>query len=146
MNQAIEDFVACRHLAVVGASRSGKKFGNAAYKELKQRGFDVYLVHPEAKEIEGEPCFANLAELRGRVDGVVISVPLAQVPDVLRDAAATDVHYVWLQQGAESPEALALAGELGLNAVGGKCILMYAQPVRSYHGWHRGAMRLFGRL
>lgn len=146
MNQAVEDFIACRRLAVVGASRSGKKFGNAAYKELKQRGFEVYLVHPAAKEIEGDPCYASLAQLRDRVDGVVISVPPAQAPDVLRDAAAAGIHHVWLQQGAESAAALALASELGLNAVGGKCILMYAQPVRSYHGWHRGAMRLFGQL
>jgi predicted CoA-binding protein len=53
---------------------------------------------------------------------------------------------VWLQQGAESPEALALARDLGLNLVARKCVLMYAPPVRSFHAWHRVFARLFGQL
>jgi predicted CoA-binding protein len=36
---AVDDFVAQRTLAVVGVSRSGKKFGNTIYRELKTRGY-----------------------------------------------------------------------------------------------------------
>ncbi len=35
-NPAIEEFVSCRRIAVVGASRGGKKFGNVAAKELQR--------------------------------------------------------------------------------------------------------------
>jgi len=146
MNQAIEGFVACRRLAVVGASRSGKKFGNTAAKELRQRGYEVFLVHPQAAQIDGQPCYSSLTALQGQVDGVVISVPAAQAAQVMREAAATGVRHVWLQQGAESPELLQLADELQLDLVSKKCILMYAPPVRSYHGWHRGFVRLVGQL
>jgi hypothetical protein len=33
-----------------------------------------------------------------------------------------------------------------LNLVGGKCILMYAQPVRSFHWLHRAVVKLGGQL
>jgi len=54
MNTQIENFVQGKRLAVVGLSRSGKKFGNMAYKELKERGYTLYPVHPQAQEIDGE--------------------------------------------------------------------------------------------
>jgi hypothetical protein len=145
-NQAIEEFVSCQRIAVVGASRGGKKFGNAAAKELKTRGYQVAIVHPEAKEIDGQPCYPNLTALQGQIDAVLLSVPAGQAASVMREAASLGIHHVWLQQGAESPELLALGEELGLSLVSKKCILMYAPPVKSYHGWHRGFVKLVGKL
>ena len=146
MNQAIQDFVGCQRIAVVGASRSGKKFGNAAAKELRTRGYQVAIIHPEAQEIDGQPCYPNLSALQGQVDAVLISVPATQAAAVMREAASLGIHHVWLQQGAESPELLALGQELDLSLVSKKCVLMYAPPVKSYHGWHRGFVKLVGQL
>jgi hypothetical protein len=146
MNQGIRDFVHCQTIAVVGASRTGKKFGNMAYRDLKKRGYDVLAVHPTAQTLDGDTCYASLHDLPRTPDGVLISLPPDKVTPVLRDAAELGIRHVWLQQGAESPEALALSKELGLNVAYGTCILMYMQPVRSFHGWHRAAARLFGRL
>jgi uncharacterized protein len=146
MNGAIQNFIDQKRIALAGASRSGKKFGNMAYKELKERGYEVYLVHPEAKEIDGEPCYPNLAALQGKVDGVLICLPASQGESVLREAAEAGIKRVWLQQGAENMELLKLGQELGLVVVSGKCILMYAPPVRSFHRWHRGFMKLVGQL
>ena len=53
---------------------------------------------------------------------------------------------LWLQQGSQSPEVLAVARELGVNPISGKCILMYAQPVTSFHKWHRVFVKLTGQL
>ncbi len=146
MDPAIQEFVGGKSIAIVGVSRSGKKFGNTAYRELQRRGYQVFQVHPEVGEIEGEPCYPDLASLRGRVDGVVVCVPSKQGEGVLRQAAENGMRRVWLQQGAESPELLALAKQLGLQAVSGRCILMYAQPVLGFHRWHRGWNRLVGKL
>jgi len=40
---------------------------------------------------------------------------------------------------------LALVKDLGLSAVSGKCIMMYAQPVTSVHSWHKFFAKLFGQ-
>lgn len=146
MKHAIEEFISCKRIAVVGLSRNGKKFGNAAFLELARRGYQVFGVHPEAKEIAGARCVPTLGALKGSVDGVVISIKPPEVMNVLREAAAIGVKNVWVQKGAESREAVALGEELKLNLVTGKCVLMYAPPVGGFHGWHRSFNRLIGRL
>ena len=146
MNQAMQDFIDGRRIAVVGVSRSGQKFGNIAAAELRARGYQTYVVHPDAEAINGERCYANLAALQGQIDGVVITVPPQQAAQVLRDAVAAGVKNIWLQAGAESSVVLALAQELGVEPVTGKCILMYAQPVRSYHRLHRAFCWMTGKL
>ena len=146
MDTVIQDFINGKRIALAGASRSGKKFGNIACKELKDRGYEVFLIHPEAKEIDGVPCYLNLANVREKVDGVLVSLPPRQAGEMLREAASLELRNVWLQQGAETPELIALGRDLGLNLVSGKCILMYAQPVRGFHGLHRFVVKLMGQL
>jgi uncharacterized protein len=146
MDQAIQDFIEGKRIAVVGASRSGKKFGNSAMTELKQRGYQVLVVHPEAQEIDGERCYPNLAAVKGQADSVWICVPPEQAQTALKEAVEAGFDKIWLQQGAQSPEALALAHDLGVTPVAGKCILMYAQPVTGFHNWHRMFNRLIGQL
>ncbi len=146
MKQGIEEFITSKSIAVVGVSRNGKKFGNSVLTELSKRGYEVFAVHPEAKEIAGTKCYPGLIALRGKVEAVVICISPGGVADVLREAAAIGLRNVWLQQGAESRGAVALANELKLNLVAGRCILMYAPPVEGFHAWHRAFYRLFAKL
>ena len=146
MNQAINDFINGKRIAVVGVSRNAKKFGNAIYTELKQRGYQVFAVNPSINEIAGDPCYPNLKALQGKIDGVLVCVPSSKGETVLREAAELGLHNVWLQQGADSPKLIKLGSELGLNMVSRKCILMYAPPVRSFHNFHRAIAKLFGQL
>jgi hypothetical protein len=94
-NPAIEEFIRCRRIAVAGASRSGKKFGNAAAKELQKRGFQIFLVHPEAREIDGQPCYPNLAALRDRVDAVLSSMPATQAAAIMRPYKIVSPLWCW---------------------------------------------------
>lgn len=146
MNQAINDFINGKRIAVVGVSRNAKKFGNAIYTELKQRGYQVFAVNPSINEIAGDPCYPNLKALQGKIDGVLVCVPSSKGETVLREAAELGLHNVWLQQGADSPKLIKLGSELGLNMVSRKCILMYAPPVRSFHKFHRAIAKLFSQL
>ena len=142
----IQDFVACRNIAVVGASKTGKKFGNVIVRDLRKAGYEVAAVHPDGGQIEGQIAWPSLAALPRPPDGIVICVAPAKVEGILRQAASLGIRRVWLQQGAESPEAVALARELGLSMAYRACVLMYLRPVRSYHALHRGLMKLVGRL
>lgn len=148
MNTSIQEFITGKRIAIVGASRTNNKykFGNMAGTELKRRGYEVYFVHPKAESINGETVYQSLSSLRGRVDGILVSVPAAKGADVLREAATVGIRNVWVQQGGESPELTKLGAELRLNLVAGKCILMYAQPVRGFHTVHRFIARLSGQL
>lgn len=146
MNPLIEQFVLSKRIAVVGMSRSGKKFGNMAAKELKAKGYEIFAVHPEAADIEGFACAPNLRCLNGKIDAVWISVPPAKVSPVLNEAAEIGLKNIWLQQGAWSAEVQQTIDLLGLPVVSKKCIMMYAPPVKSVHKFHRTIKGIFGRL
>lgn len=142
----VRDFVAQKRLALAGASRSGKKFGNVILRELVARGYEVVPVHPGAAELEGVPCVRDVAAAAGRVDGLVVVTPPAVAVRLVGDAAAAGIRHVWLQQGAGSEEASKLANETGVSLVHGHCLLMFLPGARGIHRFHRGLWRLLGKL
>lgn len=145
MDEPVNNFVEKKKIAVVGASRQGNKFGNTAARELQERGYEIYIVHPEAGEINGSATYPNLDAVKELAECAWVSVPAEKGDAVLRDAADAGFINVWLQQGAESPELIALGDELGLELVSGKCILMYAEPVKSFHKIHQVVWKIFGK-
>ena len=52
MNPMIDNFISSKRIAVVGMSRTGKKFGNMVGKELKSKGYAIYPIHPDVQEID----------------------------------------------------------------------------------------------
>jgi len=146
MNPLIDDFISAKKIAVVGMSRSGKKFGNYVCKELKTKGYEIYAIHPEAQKIDGFDCYPDLKSVSGKVDSLWISLKPAKVPAVLEQAAEIGINNIWLQQGAWSPEVQQTIDRLSLNVIIKKCLLMYAQPVHSIHKFHRTVKSIFGGL
>ncbi len=103
MEETIRDFVRLKRFAVVGVSRSKNKFGNVIHRELKERGYEVYGVNPALSDIGGEKCYARLSALRGKVDGAIVCVDRHSVDEILRDAADTGIHHVWLPSRGPRP-------------------------------------------
>ena len=137
MDQAKVDFVSKKRIAVFGVSRSEHKFGNATYKELKARGYDVVAIHPEMESIEGDPVYRSLDTVSPPVEAVFINVSPDKVAPILEETARNQIKHVWLQQGSGSDESYALGEQLGFTLVKGGCILMYAEPVNGIHAFHR---------
>jgi predicted CoA-binding protein len=121
--ERLNAFVRGQCWAVVGASEDRSKFGNITFRELKRRGKRVYPVNPKAGEVEGETCYPNLGALPEGVERVLIVVPPRLGEDVVKEAAAAGIRYVWFQPGAESDEALAYCDAHGMEAIAGHCIL-----------------------
>jgi uncharacterized protein len=142
---AIQQFVSGKTMAVVGVSAGGSGFGCYAYTELKKRGFRLLPVHPTATAIQGDRCWPRLTDLPEKVERVLVVVRPERTEEVVRDAVASGAKHVWLQQGAESPAAIAFGEAQGLNVVRGQCILMFTEPVRSFHMVHRWIWKLLGK-
>jgi len=142
----IDEFLKLSTLAVVGVSHNKDKFGNAIYRDLKTRGYKMLAVNPKLDMVEGDRCYAGLGALPEKPEGVIICInPLETVP-VIEEAARLGIQYIWLQQGANSPEGEAKCKELGLKLVSGECIFMFAEPVESIHKFHRFFVKLFGGM
>jgi predicted CoA-binding protein len=142
----IRDFLTHKTLALVGASRSGKGFGNTVLRELKAKGFKLFPVHPQADRLEGETCYPSLRALPEKVGGVVVVVPPAETAKVVKEAREAGIQKVWMQQGAESLEAIRFCQENGMSEVHGECLLMFAEPVGSFHKVHQWIWKLLGKF
>ena len=146
MNGAIEALLAEPRLALVGASRKGKKFGNYVLTTLRHKGYQIVPVHPHSDTIDGERCYSTLKSLPMEVGGVILVVPPVQTEKLVREAAAIGIRRVWMQQGAESDDAIRFCEANGISVVHGECILMFARPVDSFHRLHRWICGVFGRM
>jgi uncharacterized protein len=144
--ETVADFLSQKTLALVGVSRSGRKFGNAILKDLKKRGYRVLCVHPHTGQVDGEPCWPSLGELPEPVGGVVIVVPPAETEKVVEQAVQAGIRRVWMQQGAESPNAIAYCKANGVSVIFGACIMMFAEPSSFPHNAHRWLWRMLGRI
>jgi hypothetical protein len=144
--EEIQDFLAQKTLALAGMSREEKSFSASVSRELKAKGYRVLPVNPNAAAIGGETCYPSLSALPEKVGGVLVMTRPEHSEAIVREAASQGIRRIWLQQGAQSEAALAVCLEKGLNAVSGKCVMMFAEPVGSFHSVHRWFARVFGQL
>jgi uncharacterized protein len=125
LNDKIKAFLAAGPYAVVGASNNRSKYGNKVLRVYVQRGLPVVPINPRETEVEGLPCYPALASLPEPVRAISIVTPPEVTERIVQEAADAGVRYVWMQPGAENPQALRRAEELGLVAIGGgPCILV----------------------
>lgn len=81
-----------KSIAVIGASRSPKKFGHIILQNLlKSFTGSVYPVNPEADEILGKKCYKGILAVPGSVDLAVVVIPSQAVPDVVKNCAKKGV-------------------------------------------------------
>ena len=133
----VEEFLTQKKIAVVGVSRKKTKFGNAIYKELKQKGYELFPINLNINEYEGKTCYPDLVSLPEKVEAVVICVPPVQTEKVVMEAARAGINKVWLQQGSQSEVAIKFCEENGIDCVSNECILMFAQPSAFIHRAHK---------
>jgi uncharacterized protein len=70
MKQAAAEFLAGKRVAVTGVSRNpGAHGSNVVYQRLRERGYQVFAVNPNADKVEGDRCCHDLR-----------SIPGAQIP------------------------------------------------------------------
>ncbi len=143
---AVDAFLAQKRIGIVGVSRGGKKMGNGIYNELKTKGYQVFPINPNAETIDGQTCYPSVKDVPDGLDGVVIAVPPAKSEKVVHEAAEAGIRHIWLQQGSQSEAAVRFCEEQGINVVAGECLLMFAEPVATFHKIHRWLWGLFGKL
>lgn len=140
----IREFLTHKHIAVGGASRDPKKFGNIVLHDLLAKGYNALPVNPNATEIDGLKTYPNLSALPKEIDALVLVTPPAQSLLLLKEAVARGFQHVWLQQGSEDNAVIEFCIQNNLKYVSGRCILMHLEPVKGFHGVHRFISKVFG--
>jgi uncharacterized protein len=132
--QAIKDaafeFLANKRVAVTGVSRTPKTHGsNNVYRRLRERGYDVFAVNPNAQEVEGDRSYPDLNSIPGGVEAVVIGTRPELAEDTMHECAALGIKHVWMHRGPGAGSVSAAATDYGrqhgITVIDGGCPLMF---------------------
>jgi uncharacterized protein len=138
IKQAASEFLACKRIAVTGVSRQPKDHGsNVVYRRLRDRGYEVFAVNPNADEVEGDRSYGNLHSIPGGVEAVVIATRPELAEQTVRECAELGIDHVWMHRGpgagSVSPAAAALGRARGLSVIDGGCPCMFAPTADPGH-------------
>lgn len=138
-------FLENRRIAVTGVSRNPQGHGsNIVYQRLKERGYDVVAVNPNAQTVDGDPCYPNLAAIPGGVQAVVIGTSPAHAEATMAECVDLGIDQVWMHRsvggGSVSDSATELGRRSGITVIDGGCPLMYGPTA---DGAHKVMCRVF---
>jgi uncharacterized protein len=145
-SESINMFMQQPHIAVVGVSRNKNKFGNAVYHTLKKKGIKVLPVNPHLTHFEGDKCYSNIATLPQEVKAVFINTPPESTIKVVESALNKGIQHLWLQQGSTNDEVIKYLQGKDVNYITDRCIMMFAEPVGSFHQIHRFFSKITGNF
>ena len=123
MQDLINEFIAQKRFAVVGATSNTRKYGYKIFENLRRRGYEVYPVNPRIKELEGITCYPSLADIPVKINVVDFVVPPEVTETVLEECKRLGLNRIWLQPGSESEAAIAFCHENGMKVVHSICVM-----------------------
>jgi predicted CoA-binding protein len=147
IKNAASEFLAHKRMAVTGVSRQpGDHGSNVVYKRLRERGYQVFAVNPNADEVEGDRAYHDLGSIPGGVDAVVIGTRPELADETMRECAELGIKQVWMHRGPGAGSVSKTAAEYGrgrgITVIDGGCPCMFGPTADLGHK----AMRLIFTL
>jgi predicted CoA-binding protein len=145
IKEAASEFLSQRRVAVTGVSRQPQSHGsNVVYKRLRERGYQVFAVNPNADAVEGDPAYNDLRSIPDGVDAVVIGTRPEIADETMRECAELGIKHVWMHRGPGAGSVSKGAAEYGrargITVIDGGCPCMF-DPTGDLG--HKAMRRLF---
>jgi predicted CoA-binding protein len=151
IGEAASQFLSERRIAVTGVSRHPQGHGsNVVYQRLRERGYEVFAVNPNADEVEGERCYHDLRSIPGGVTAVVIGTRPETAEATMRECTELGIKLVWMHRafgaGSVSSAATALGRSHGITVIDGGCPCMFDPTADAAHKVMRPLLTLAGKV
>ena len=151
IKEAATEFLSHKRVAVTGVSRTPKDHGsNVVYKRLRDRGYKVFAVNPNAEEVEGDPCYHDLRSIPGGVEAVVIGTRPELAEQTVRECDELGIKRVWMHRGpgggSVSEAATAYGRQHGITVIDGGCPCMFGPTADFGHKAMRMVFTLSGNV
>jgi predicted CoA-binding protein len=151
VKDAAAEFLAHERIAVTGVSRTpGKHGSNVVYKRLRDRGYEVFGVNPNADEVEGDRAYPDLRSIPGGVDAVVIGTAPEHAEATMRECAELGIEHAWMHRGPGAGSVSGTAAEYGrahgIAVIDGGCPCMFGPTADTGHKAMRFLFTLSGHV
>ncbi|WP_151082881.1 CoA-binding protein [Nocardioides cynanchi] len=150
-SKVAESFLACRRVAVTGVSRDSANHGsNVVYCRLRERGYEVFAINPNAETVEGDRSYARLEDVPGGIDLVVIGTRPERAEETMKECIALGMTRVWMHRafggGSVDRSAVDLGRAHGITVIDGGCPCMFAPTDDGAHRFLRRVCMLTGAV
>jgi predicted CoA-binding protein len=151
VKEAASTFLSSERIAVTGVSRNAKDHGsNTVYKRLRDRGYEVFAVNPNAETVEGDTSYHSLADIPGGVDAVVIATRPERADETVRQCNDLSIKQVWMHRafggGSVCDSATVYGRDHGMTVIDGGCPLMFDPAADAGHKVMRFMLTLTGKV
>ena len=151
MKEVATEFSAHKRVAVTGVSRTPQGHGsNVVYQRLRERGYQVFAVNPNADEVEGDRCYHDLKSIAGGVDWVVIGTKPEIADTTMHECAELGIRRVWMHRafgfGSVSEAAAEYGRHHGIRVIDGGCPCMFEPTADPGHKVMRVMLTLAGKV
>ncbi len=151
VKEVAAQFLEHKRVAVTGVSRNPTNHGsNVVYKRLRERGYEVFAVNPNAEEVEGDRCYPDLGSVPGGVEWVVIATRPETAEATVRECVDLGIGRVWMHRsfggGSVSPDATAYGRAHGVTVIDGGCPCMFDPTADPGHKVMKVMLGLTGKV
>jgi predicted CoA-binding protein len=148
--EKVQDFFAQKRIAVSGLSRTKDSGAGAIYLKLRDHGYQVFPLHPDAEALHGDTCYSSLSAIPGGVDAVFIMNSPDVSEKIVDEALQLGVKRVWMHNNTLMPSSVSEAAtekcrQSGVNVISVGCPMMFLQP-DVFHSCIRWFIRATGRM
>ena len=126
MEKLIGDFLAQKRFVVVGSFRNELKYAYKRLKMLKNKGYEVYPVHPTIKEVDGQLCYSSVKDIPCAIDVVNLVTPPLVTEKILVECKDKGIKKIWIQPGAENENAIQFCKDNNMEVIYQVCVMMKA--------------------
>ena len=124
MQDKIREFLTKKKIAVVGSLKNESKVAYRIVQDLLCRGYELYPVNPNKKEVLGLKVYPSVKDLPDEVEAVDLVTPPAATEKIVRDCKDKGFDIVWMQPGAESAEAIEYCKDNGITCIHTVCVMV----------------------
>lgn len=120
--QIKEILVQSNVIAVVGLSDKPDRVSYMVSEAMKNKGYQIVPVNPNATEILGEKCYPSLSDIPFPVDIVNVFRRSEYTPEVAAEAAQIGAKVIWLQLGISNDEVANIGADHHMTVIMDRCI------------------------